>query len=170
MTTLRIVLLLAASSIVAVNSLAQSVDAPSDPAQLAWSWLIGFDGAYRTEADDGGIDTVAYQLISRGTALTEIWGTPDTRVELTVFHMDDGQLVATHYCARGTQATMMASVDIDTRTITFSLRSILNLDSQSSAHNSGFSYVFNEDGTVRREETWLSDGEATVYGLSILDI
>ncbi|MEP1143229.1 MAG: hypothetical protein ABJH52_05885 [Henriciella sp.] len=87
---------------------------------------------------------------------------PDGKRELTVFHMDNGVLVATHYCGVGVHPTMILGPKSSGGTYNFIPRTIANLESKEQNHNSGFGYSFEDDGTVYRSEQWTISGKRQV--------
>jgi len=122
-------------------------------------------GTYYENGEAGKIARVDYRLISRGSALTESWSMPSGKEELTVFHMDNGVLVATHYCAAGIQSTMQLTSKSDDNVYQFRLRSATNLSSPEASHNSGFGYRFADNKQVFRNEIWSTDGRESVSDL-----
>lgn len=119
------------------------------------------EGTYEEIGMDGAPARVEYRLISRGTALTETWYMPVGKEELTVFHMDNGTLVATHYCASNMQSTMTLGPSADGGDqFPFQLRSISNQADPDAAHNSAFGYSFDRHGHIHRSEEWTTGGNA----------
>lgn len=102
--------------------------------------------------------TVVIRCIARGTALQEEWSWPGGARELTVFFLDRGTLRATHYCHSGIQSTMALQPVTSEAGLVFRITSATNLPSPTMAHNTGFSYAFEADGTVRRGEQWTENG------------
>jgi hypothetical protein len=106
------------------------------------------------------LGTIEYRVIANESALMEIWNKPDGRTELTVFHMNNGQFQATHYCTAGMQPTLVLSdFNSDINKATFTIKSVSNLDAPDQPHAAGFSYTFLEDGSVHRTETWAYGSE-----------
>jgi len=122
-------------------------------------------GTFLEVEGEGDPAIIKYELISRGTALTETWIMPagqygpNGKKELTVFHMDNGALVATHYCAVGIHPTMVLDPDSPSGTYNFIPRQISNLSSPTESHNSAFGYTFEDENTVSRSEQWHISGE-----------
>ncbi|MEM1037783.1 MAG: hypothetical protein AAGI14_13590 [Pseudomonadota bacterium] len=122
-------------------------------------------GTYLEVEGEGEPAIIEYRLISRGTALTETWIMPagqygpDGKTELTVFHMDSGVLVATHYCGVGVHPTMVLDPKSPDGTYNFIPRTIANLGSAEQSYNSGFGYTLEDDGTVYRSEQWMISGK-----------
>lgn len=122
-------------------------------------------GTYYELGEPDSLAQVDYRLISRGSALTETWFMPSGKEELTVFHMDNGVLVATHYCAAGIQSTMQLVGKSPEDIYQFRLRSATNLPSAEASHNSGFGYRFTDNQQVFRNEIWTTAGKASVSDL-----
>lgn len=116
-------------------------------------------GTYKESGDPEKAYTVTYKLISRDNAITEMWTSPTGREELTVFHMNNGTLAATHYCASGVQSTMKLSERSKSGVLDFRLTSVSNLTDADKAHVSGFSYSFKDKTRIERSETWSKSGK-----------
>ena len=131
-------------------------------------------GTFLEVDGDGEPARIEYRLISRGTVLTETWimpadqDGPDSDKELTVFHMDNGVLVATHYCGVGIHPTMVLDPGSPTGTYNFVPRTISNLPSPSESHNSAFGYTFVDENTVNRSEQWTISGENKLSNLKMV--
>lgn len=116
-------------------------------------------GTYRETGEPEKAYTVDYSLISRDSAITEMWNSLKGRQELSVFHMNNGVLTATHYCASGAQSTLKLIDTGEDGVLTFKLRSISNLTADDKPHVSGFSYSFKDNTRIERSETWSKAGE-----------
>jgi len=131
-------------------------------------------GTFQEVDSDGAPAIIEYDLISRGTALTETWIMPkgkygpNGKKELTVFHMDNGSLVATHYCAVGIHPTMILDPDSPAETYNFIPRNVSNLSSPSDNHNTAFGYSFEDENTVYRSEQWQISGESNLSYLKMV--
>lgn len=49
---------------------------------------------------------VDYRSISNGSAIVEAWQTASGRETMTMYFVDKGAILATHYCGQGNQATL----------------------------------------------------------------
>ncbi len=115
-------------------------------------------GAFDVESEDLN-SQVLYREIARGSVLVETWYSGSQNEEVTLFHLDNGDLVATHYCAKGVQSTMrVVWPPKSENAIEFKLASATNLASPEATHNSGFAYTFLSE-TVHRTETWSKQGK-----------
>jgi hypothetical protein len=72
--------------------------------------------------------TVKFRLTSNGSALlSEMFGERDNMI--TMFHLDDGRLMATHYCAAGNQPRMIGKLLPDGKSVEFDFIDGTNLNS-----------------------------------------
>lgn len=156
---------------ISTPSYAEEASADQEAAFEQFKKLAGIFVEVEGEGEPARIE---YRLISRGTALTETWFMPaglygpEGKTELTVFHMDNGALVATHYCASGIHPTMVMDTSSPSGTYNFVPRTISNLASSDQSHNSGFGYTFEGDDIVHRSELWTISGAPSVSYLRMV--
>jgi hypothetical protein len=75
---------------------------------------------------------VTFRPTAGGSAIiSEILGEEDM---VTMFHMDNDRLLATHYCGAGNQPRMQASTSPDGKTITFTFVDATNLATPKAGH------------------------------------
>lgn len=132
--------------------------------------LKTLEGTHYEIDADGRPARVDYEIVARGSVLTETWIMTDGLKEITVFHMNNGELMATHYCAANIQSTMtLKSVpSSETREYVFVLDAVSNLAAPDLSHNSGFGYTFVDENTVVRTEKWTKSGEDSISELTLL--
>lgn len=141
---------------------------------LAFEEFKKLSGTFLEVEGEGKPARIEYSLISKGTALKERWIMPagdygpEGKEELTVFHMDNGVLVATHYCAVGIHPTMVLDPESPSGKYNFIPRTISNLASLDQSHNSAFGYTFEDSRTVLRSEQWTISGETSVSYLRMM--
>ena len=92
--------------------------------KASWSDLQLLAGTW-TGSDGGRSVDVTFRPIARGSALAETFGSPG-RETMTLYHADNGGLVATHYCAQGNQPRLRARQD--GRRYVFTLADVTDLD------------------------------------------
>jgi hypothetical protein len=91
----------------------------------AFDKLKSLEGSWSGKTADGHTVQVSNRVTSGGSVLmSEITGHEDM---ITMFHMDGGRLLMTHYCAAGNQPRMVASLSPDGKTITFDFLDATNL-------------------------------------------
>ncbi len=72
---------------------------------------------------------------------------------VTMYHLDGGKLMMTHYCSAGNQPRMVAEPSADPNTLTFKYLDATNLKSPDDGHMSGLTVTF--DGPDRFSQEWL---------------
>ncbi|MBX3119223.1 MAG: hypothetical protein KF784_09170 [Fimbriimonadaceae bacterium] len=92
---------------------------PAPDAKTAFEALKKLEGSWAGKMDGGMEAKVIYKLTGGGSALVETLA-PGTEYEMvSVYHLDNNDLLMTHYCAAGNQPTMKYKPGKDTKTIDF---------------------------------------------------
>jgi hypothetical protein len=128
-----------ASFFVAAQSLAAepSAAAPVEP-KAAFERLKSLAGEWQGQAGHGDKTfpaTVTYRLASNGTVVMETLmpGTPHEMISM--YHLDGGELVMTHYCGIGNQPRMKLDTKASTQNeLKFAFVGGTNLDPSKDAH------------------------------------
>ncbi len=123
----------ACAALVAVRAVA----APPD-SKAAFEKLKGLAGAWEGKAGHGDQlqpgASVRWETISNGTAVMETLF-PGTPHEMrSVYFLDGGELVLTHYCSAGNQPRMKLSPASTDRTLVFDFAGGSNLDPAKDVH------------------------------------
>ncbi|HUJ50027.1 MAG TPA: hypothetical protein VLW25_07495 [Bryobacteraceae bacterium] len=83
----------------------------------------------------GGKARLSYELTGGGTALVERENAESEPGMMTVYHLDGGRVILTHYCMAGNQPRMQtAGMDPQTGEIQFHFLDVTNLSSPRAAH------------------------------------
>jgi len=154
-------LLACSAPVSADDDLAASVETSQITQRDIFERFQQLSGSYVENPAAGQEDNVAeveYALWSRDSAVVESWTMP-TKREMTVFHMDNEQLVATHYCGAGIQVTMHLEWPMQDDELIFKARYVSNHSNPDAAFNSGFGYRFMPNGDIVRSEVWTTAGE-----------
>jgi hypothetical protein len=116
--------------------------------KLAGDWTLG----------EGKGTSFSYRVVSSGSAVMETLfpGTPHEMI--TMYHLDGGDLVLTHYCALGNQPRMKAKLGGDPKTLAFEFAGGSNLDPASDRHMHEAKIVFVDDDHMRSEWTTFDKG------------
>lgn len=109
-----------------------------------------------------------YRWISRGTTLVETWGNPAANTTQTLYHHADGELMATHYCARGNQPRLLAKSTKDADVIEFKFHDITNLSTPQDPHMVAMSFQLIDDQHMKKSETYLVEGESHTSVMSMV--
>jgi len=128
--------------------------------------LKTLNGTWEGKSPKGDPFKVIFRPTANGSALmSEILGQEDM---ITMFHMDNNRVLATHYCGAGNQPRMVASSSADGKTITFNFVDVTNLATPKSGHMDHFvitivgpdhhteDWTFVQDGKEMREHFELS--------------
>jgi hypothetical protein len=93
--------------------------------EATFTKLKSLEGNWSGKTSEGQPVQVTYRVTSGGSALMgEIQGKEDM---ISMFNMDGGRLLMTHYCAVGNQPRMVAVASADGKTITFNYVDATNL-------------------------------------------
>jgi hypothetical protein len=137
--------------------LATAAFAQSD-AKSTFDRLLALKGTWEGKNSQGEPLQVTFRPTSGGTAiLSEITGKGEEMV--TMFHMDNGRVLATHYCGVGNQPRMQASMSPDGKTITFTFVDATNLASPNSGHMDRLVLTLADAEHHSEDWTFLMDGK-----------
>ena len=109
--------------------------------------------------------TVQFELIAGDTVLTETWRSPSHR-SMTVYHLDAGTLLATHYCPQGNQPRL-ARVASKKDEVRFEFRDGTNVDVPGKSHSAVLTLQLQGD-VLTRGEVYAENGkpfDGTTAGL-----
>ena len=114
-------------------------------AEEAFGRFKALAGDWEAKGTDGKVPRVSYKVVSNGTAVLEQFsedGNPAMNM-VTVYYLDHGQLVLTHYCMANNQPHMRAArFDAASGELDFEFVSAGNLASPNTGHMHTASYHF----------------------------
>lgn len=84
-------------------------------------------------------------------------GTPHEMV--TMFHLDGGELMATHYCAAHNQPRFIMAPSSDTRILEFKFKDATNLSSSAAPHMVGVKFTLVDANHHIEDWTLLANGQ-----------
>jgi hypothetical protein len=121
---------------------------------LEGEWVVTSEGSTATAGS-----LVSYRVTSAGSALLETLfaGTPHEMV--TLYHLDRGRLVLTHYCALANQPRMVAEPSIDAGRIRFRFDGGTNVDPAVGQHMHEAEFTFVDDAHFRANWTLFAEGK-----------
>ena len=106
----------------------------------AFDQLKSLEGSWSAKTPDGHTVEVSNRLTSGGSVfMSEITG---HEAMITMFHMDGGRLLMTHYCAAGNQPRMVGTLSADGKTITFNFLDATNLLPSQGGHMERVVFTF----------------------------
>jgi hypothetical protein len=132
---------------------------------LAGTW----EGTATHSGGDPEAVTVTYAVTAGGSAVAEALFVGSPHEMLTVFHLDDGKLMLTHYCMLGNQPQMNATDTDASDTVNFMFsggNNIPNPDQDMHMHEA--SYTFIDADHIRATWTMYNQGEPA--GQAVIDL
>jgi len=126
-------------------------------AHKTFDQLKTLNGNWEGKASNGKDLKVNFRSTSGGSAvLSEILGEEDM---ITMFHMDNDRVLATHYCGAGNQPRMQASMSPDGKTITFTFVDATNLATPKSGHMDRLVITIPDANHHTEDWTFVQDGK-----------
>ncbi len=136
--------------------LATAAFAQSD-AHKTFDQLKTLKGNWEGKATNGKDLKVTFRSTAAGSALmSEILGEENM---VTMFHVDNDRLLATHYCAVGNQPRMQASASPDGKTITFNFVDATNLATPKAGHMDHLIITIPDADHHSEDWTFVQDGK-----------
>jgi hypothetical protein len=141
-----------------------SAHAEPAPSQI-FERLKTLAGNWEARRPDGTVVKVVNKLTAANTVLVETWTMSPTRESMTLYHMDDKTLIATHYCPLGNQPTLQLT-HVSGSVFTFEFRSATNLPDRNVEHEHAFEIELLDKDSFRRKEIYLANGNPVTTGLT----
>jgi hypothetical protein len=147
-------LILLASSLALTAAAAE----PITP-RAAFAQLQTLAGEWEGKTEKGRALKVSYRLTANNTVLIETWTLGPTRESLTLYHMDNESLIATHYCPVGNQPRLRFKEGGSASLFVFEFVSATNLPKPEAAHQHRFEMELLQPNSFARSETYLENGK-----------
>ncbi len=143
---------------VLVVGAATLVTLAADTATARFDKLKALAGDWTKSGGDGSVEAT-YRVTAGGSAVMETLfpGTPHEMV--TVFTVDRGDLVLTHYCAEGNQPRMKADRGGDASSIAFRFVGGGNIKSPNDGHMHEASFAFKDADHLTSTWQFYKDGK-----------
>jgi hypothetical protein len=147
-------------AVVLLASLALTVASAADQitARAAFTQLQTLVGEWEGKTEAGRALKVSYRLTAAGTVLIETWTLGPQRESLTLYHMDNDSLIATHYCPLGNQPRLRFKEGGNPSLFIFEFVSATNLPKPEAAHQHRFEMEILQPNSFARSETYLENG------------
>lgn len=138
---------------------AQTSDS-SDDASAAFGRLKALAGHWESSTSKGKA-SVTYQVVSGGTSLLEDVNMPGEKEMITVYYLDGGRLLLTHYCELGNQPRMAADVfNPSSNTLNFHFLDATGLTGPAAGHMHEVAFKFQSPNEVAQNWTFYQDGKS----------
>jgi len=112
---------------------------------------------------------VSFELIANSSVLVETWLHKGKKHSLTMYHLDNESLLATHYCPQGNQPRLNLTKNSTANKLNFSFLDVTNLASSSDSHQHSLGFEFSKDkGKILRKESYLTNNKEDVSELHLV--
>ena len=148
-------------AILLVTSLALAAVEAADQItpRAAFAQLQTLVGEWEGKTEKGRVLKVSYRLTANNTVLIETWTLGPQRESLTLYHMDNESLLATHYCAIGNQPRLRFKEGGSPSLFVFEFVSATNLPKPEASHQHRFEIELLGPNSFARSETYLENGK-----------
>ena len=120
--------------------------------------IKALEGTWEGENYAGTPVTLTYEVISGGSAVLERLEPKGEPSMITMYHMNDGKLMMTHYCSAGNQPRMVAKKTGDKK-VEFSFVDGTNLSADAIGHMRGLSIYLKSKDELEQVWTFRQDGK-----------
>jgi hypothetical protein len=135
---------------------------PSAQSSAAFDKLKLLAGEWEGKTNEGGKElpaTTSFRLVSDGSALMNVLGQGTPHEMVTMFHMDNNDLLATHYCAAHNQPRLRFVSTSDPKVVAFEFKDATNLSSPTAAHMIGVKFTLLDPNHHVEEWTSVDGGQ-----------
>jgi hypothetical protein len=144
--------------------LAQATNPAKRPTAAGASFdkLKSLVGQWEGTMDEGGKQmpaTTSFRLVADGSALMNMLGEGTPYEMVTMFHMDNSDLLATHYCGAHNQPRFRLVPSSEPNVVTFVFKDATNLRSPSTPHMVGLKITFVDANHHYQDWTFLDKGK-----------
>ncbi|MFN0241746.1 MAG: hypothetical protein ACKVWV_02550 [Planctomycetota bacterium] len=119
--------------------------------------LKSLAGAWEGVASNGRTSRVAYRMTAGDSVLVETWTQSRGREALTLYHLDEDGLIATHYCPKGNQVRLRWTGGGPTERCAFEFESGTNLRNVEQSHQHAFWLTVASTDSFARGETYVAN-------------
>ncbi len=102
-----------------------------------------------------------YEVVSGGNTVMETLQPQGESTMITMYHLDGGKLMMTHYCSSGNQPRMKAgALRADGKQVAFKFQDATNLASAGAGHMVALTLTFTDADHLTQLWTWQEKGQA----------
>ena len=127
-------------------------------AQKALDRFKAMTGTWTGKGAHGETSEVTYSTIAGGTSVMADIKMGDEAMT-SLFYVDGGRLLMTHFCPSNNQPRMQAVISADAKTVTFDFLDATNLPSPQAGHMHKAVYSFEDADHYSEDWTWKHDGK-----------
>jgi hypothetical protein len=134
-----------------------ATDQPQAPVNSGFEKLKALVGQWKGKAKDGGEVQTSYRLVAGGSAIEEFMSHGNM---VTMYHVDGGSLMLTHYCVAQNQPRMRAAAFKDgDKSLKFAFVDATNMADPNSMHMHNLTFSFHDADHLTQEWTMYVAGK-----------
>lgn len=123
----------------------------------AFRTLATLVGVWERSDAEGGYPRASFHLTAGGSVLAETYAMSSTRESMTMYSIDDGHLLATHYCPQGNQPRLALERTDPDGTLRFVFRDGGNLQDADGSHQHAMWIRMHGPARFIRSETYVAN-------------
>ena len=155
---------LVAVAVFAGLGLAQVPNPPgqSTTASATFDKLKSLAGEWEGKAAEDGKEipaTTSFHLVSDNSVLMDVLASGTPHEMITMFHMDGGDLLATHYCAAHNQPRFLFVPTSEANVVAFEFKDATNLSSPAAPHMVGVKFTLLDPNHHVEDWTFFANGQ-----------
>ena len=131
------------------------------PSAATFDKLKSLAGEWEGNMNEGGQQmpaTTSFRVVSAGSALMNVLGGGTPHEMVTMFHLDNTDLLATHYCGAHNQPRFRLVPSSEQNIVTFDFKDATNLASPAAPHMVGLKITFVDANHHYEDWTFLDNG------------
>jgi len=135
----------------------------------AFNKLTKLTGSWKKEAAGNSDFGILFELTANNSVLTETWLRKGKKHSLTVYHLDNDDLIVTHYCPQGNQPRLKLTNYSTPTSLSFTFYDATNLKNITDSHQHSLSFELSTDeNRMIRHESYLSESNEDASSLVLL--
>lgn len=148
-----------------VNAVAE----PATKASAVFEKMKTLSGTWKVKGKENSKFSIQFELTANNSVLVETWLRGEKKHSYTMYHLDNGKLLATHYCPQGNQPRLRLSDDSTKQTMAFNFYDATNLKSQKHSHQHSLGFEFSGvNDQITRKESYLSEKGENFSSLALV--
>jgi len=134
----------------------------------AFNKLTTLTGTWKKEDESNSDFRILFELTANNSVLTETWLRKGKKHSLTVYHLDNDDLIVTHYCPQGNQPRLKLTNNSTPTSLSFSFFDATNLKNIKDSHQHSLSFELSTDeNRMIRHESYLSQSSEDASSLAL---
>lgn len=117
-------------------------------------------GIWKKEGGKSPNFSISFELTANSSVLVETWLRNGKKHSLTLYHLDNQNLMATHYCPQGNQPRLLLEGSSTLNDLRFNFYDSTNLVDIAHSHQHSLGFEFSENvNLILRKESYLNAGK-----------